>query len=80
MQEEDKGGEGDTKGGEGDTKGGEGDTLPSLRSEEEVEAVPPYLTECIYSLVLESQLTHKIVNLLFTITNSNIKLTVLWGS
>jgi len=63
VQEEDKGGEGDTS-----------------ASEEEVEAVPPYLTECIYSLVLESQLTHKIVNLLFTITNSNIKLTVLWGS
>jgi len=28
-----------------------------------------YLTECIYLLVLESQLPHKIVNLLFTITN-----------
>ena len=27
-----------------------------------------YLTECIYQLVLESQLPHKIVNLLFTIT------------
>jgi hypothetical protein len=62
-------------------KGGEGDTEEEVEaSEEEVEAVPPYLTECIYSLVLESQLTHKIVNLLFTITNSNIKLTVLWGS
>ena len=29
--------------------------------------------------LLESQLPHKIVNLLFTITNRNIKLTVLWG-
>ena len=38
------------------------------------------LTECIYSLVLESQRPHKIVNLLFTITNEDIKLTVLWGS
>ena len=28
-----------------------------------------YLTPCIYQLVLESQLPHKIVNLLFTITN-----------
>ena len=30
--------------------------------------------------VLESQLPHKIVNLLLTITNLNIKLKVLWGS
>ena len=30
-----------------------------------------YLTECILQLVLESQLPHKIVNLLFTITNLN---------
>ena len=29
----------------------------------------PYLTQCIYQLVLESQLPHKIVNLLFTITD-----------
>ena len=28
-----------------------------------------YLTECIYELVLESQLLHKIVNLLLTITD-----------
>ena len=28
-----------------------------------------YLTECIHLLVLESQTPHKIVNLLFTITN-----------
>ena len=34
------------------------------------------LTECRYQLVLESQLPHKFVNLLFT----NTKLTVLWGS
>ena len=32
------------------------------------------------SSVLESQLPHKIVNLLFTITNENIKLKFLWGS
>ena len=30
-----------------------------------------YLTECIYQLVLESQIPHTLVNLLFTITNSN---------
>ena len=28
-----------------------------------------YLTECVNSLVLESQLPHQIVNLLFTITH-----------
>ena len=44
------------------------------------EPLQVYLTKCIYQLVLESQHPHKIVNLLFTITNSNIKLTVLWGS
>ena len=38
------------------------------------------LTECINQMVLESQLPHKIVNLLFIITNKNSKLTVLWGS
>ena len=30
-------------------------------------------------LVSESQLSHEIVNLLFTITDQDIKLTVLWG-
>ena len=39
-----------------------------------------YLTECIYWLALESQPPHKIVNLLFTITGENVKLTILWGS
>ena len=39
-----------------------------------------YLTDCIYELVLESQLPHKIVNIMFTITNQNTELTVLWGS
>ena len=34
----------------------------------------------IYWLVLESQLPHKIVNLLFTITSLTIVLTVLWES
>ena len=28
-----------------------------------------YLTECVYQLVLESQLPNKLVNLLFTITD-----------
>ena len=40
---------------------------------------PAYLTECIYQLVLESQVPHKTVNLLFTIPNENIKLTGLGG-
>ena len=39
----------------------------------------PYLTKCIFQLVLESQLPHTIVKILFTITTRNIKLTVLWG-
>ena len=39
-----------------------------------------YLTLCIYQLGLESQLPPKIVNLLLTITDENIKLTVLRGS
>ena len=40
----------------------------------------PSFTECIGSLVLESRLLHKIVNLPFSVTNWNLKLTVLWGS
>ena len=39
-----------------------------------------YLPECIYQLVWESQLHHKIVISLFTITNSIMMLKVLWGS
>jgi hypothetical protein len=39
-----------------------------------------YLTECINQLVLESQLLHKTVNLLLTISDENKKLTLLWGS
>jgi hypothetical protein len=31
-----------------------------------------YLTECLYQLVLENRFPHKIVDLLFTITNQNI--------
>ena len=38
-----------------------------------------YLTECVNQSVSESELPYKIVNFLFTITDSNIKLTVLWG-
>jgi hypothetical protein len=37
-------------------------------------------TECISQVFLESQLPHKIVNLLFTIKNKHIKLTVAWKS
>jgi hypothetical protein len=39
-----------------------------------------YLTECTSASIFESQLPHKIVNLLFTPTIQNIQLTVLWGS
>jgi hypothetical protein len=39
-----------------------------------------HLTECVNRMVLESQLPHKIVNLLFTITNQDNKLTILWGT
>ena len=39
-----------------------------------------HFTECFHQLVLESQLPHKIVDLLFTIAYSNIKFTVSWGS
>ena len=36
--------------------------------------------QCIHEMVLESQLPHRVVNLLFTITNENNKLTMLWGT
>ena len=36
-------------------------------------------TQCIYRLVFESQLPHKIANIVFTVTDSGIKSTVLWG-
>ena len=39
-----------------------------------------YLTQCIRQLALERQLPPQTVSLLFTITNQNIKLTVLRGS
>ena len=38
-----------------------------------------HLSEFIDYVVLESQLLHKIVDSLFTITNQNLKLTVMWG-
>ena len=41
---------------------------------------PSYFTGFIHQLVSESQLPHTIVNLLLTITDGNMKLTVLWGS
>jgi len=46
---------------------------PALPNHVPSNTLQPYLTECIDKLVLESQLTHKIVNLLFTITNQNIE-------
>ena len=39
-----------------------------------------HLTQCINQMVLESQPPHQSVNLLFTITNSNDKLTIWLGS
>ena len=39
-----------------------------------------YLTRCIYQLSLESQLPHKIVNLISNPAIVNDELTVLWGS
>ena len=38
------------------------------------------LAPCIHQMVWESQLPHKIVNLLFTISLLHNKLTMLWGS
>ena len=38
------------------------------------------LTECIDEMASASQLPHKIVNLLFAITNEDNRLTNLWGS
>jgi hypothetical protein len=39
-----------------------------------------YLTRCVHQLVLESQLTHKTVNLIFQLVIVNNKLTILRGS
>jgi hypothetical protein len=39
-------------------------------------ASQPYPTECVFHLVLESQLIHKTVNLSFISTDWNIKLTI----
>jgi hypothetical protein len=38
-----------------------------------------YLPQCIDQMVFESHPPHKIVNLLFTVTHPNNKLTILWG-
>ena len=38
------------------------------------------LTQCIYYLVLRSQLSHKIVNFAFQLVIVNNQLTILWGS
>ena len=42
--------------------------------------VNPYLSNHFYQLALESQLPHKTVNPLFTITHQTFKLTVSLGS
>ena len=38
------------------------------------------LAQSVNSMILESHPPHKIVNLLFTITDANNKMTVLWGA
>ena len=43
-------------------------------------ALQVYLTQCIYRMVLESQLPHKIVKFLCRLVTVNNKLTSLWGS
>ena len=48
-------------------------TFPSVRDSERISQ------NIFIKLVLQGQLPPKIVNLLFTITNQDIKLTVLWG-
>ena len=57
--------------------GGAGDLSNAVRFRGSISCRRFHLTERIYELVLESQLPHKIVNLLFTITNQNNELTVL---
>ena len=58
---------------------------PPLHAEPQILPLPHspavgfHLTECIIKMISESQLSHKSVNLLFTITHQNNKLTVLWG-
>ena len=44
------------------------------------QRLKPYLTECIHQSDSESQLPHKVVHLLCTMTDKKIELTVLWGS
>ena len=43
------------------------------------EPVDAYLTKCVYSSILDSQVPRKNVNLLFTLNNSDRELTVLGG-
>ena len=52
----------------------------SWESAEQYSSPYSYLTECIYQLVLGSQLPRKIVTLFLTVSDSDIRLTVLWGS
>ena len=60
---------------DGHTEGHDGGRYRSV----EAGSPQPHITECIAYVVLESQLPHKILNLLFTITNKNNK-SILWGS
>ena len=54
--------------------------VPLYATREAVAKVHFHLKECIYQMVLESQLPHKVVNLLFTVANQNNKWTILWRS
>ena len=49
------------------------DKIRDWRQRTGCETLYTYLTECIYRLVLESQLLHEIVNLLFPIANENTR-------
>ena len=49
-------------------------------AEVRVFSLHSHLTELTYEMVSESQLPHKVVNLLFTFTDENNKFTVLWES
>ena len=54
------------------------------RTELEIQSSAPdgdrsYLTQCIHQLVLESQLPHKTVNLMFELVTVNNKLTICGG-
>ena len=54
--------------------------MMSTRRDEIAQGGGGYLTKCIHQLVLESQLPHKTVNLVFELEILNNELTILWRS